>query len=505
MATATSLPRRSRRVDQAHEDGRFLHGTGNYVEDVVLPNMLHMAILRSPFAHARIRSIETSEANAAPGVVAVVTGADLVAHKLAWMPTLSGDTQAVLATDKVRMQGQEVACVIAETPYQAHDALGLIEVDYDPLPAVTSPQQALEDGAPLIRDEKEGQTDNRVYDWEAGDKAATDRAFAEADRVIEPEHLLHPRSPPGAAGVLRLRRRRESGQRQGDHLHDLAGAACPPDGLRPGHRPARAEHPDHLAGHRRRLRQQGSVYPGYVVATAASLLIGRPVKWIEDRTENLISTGFARDYHMNGELALKKDGKMLGLRVRMLSDRELCLRGRAAEQVQGRPLPHRHRLLRHPRGARRRRRRVHQQGARRRGLPVLVPGHRGVVPDRAAGRQGRHGDRDGPWPSFEERTSLQPTLPLTRRPRASSTTPATTSRRSTSRSRSSATGSCARSRSACGRVAMRTGSCSASAWRASPRWSAPVPAGSSTSSASRCSTPPSCGCTRRARRSSSSA
>jgi len=122
------------------EDDRFLQGRGNYVDDVKLPDMLHMAILRSPFAHARIRSIETSEAKAAPGVVAVVTGADLVAHKLAWMPTLSGDTQAVLATDKVRMQGQEVACVIAETPYQAHDALGLIEVDYDPLPAVVTPE-----------------------------------------------------------------------------------------------------------------------------------------------------------------------------------------------------------------------------------------------------------------------------------------------------------------------------------------------------------------------------
>src|ERR1700730_14070730 len=131
--------------------------------------MLHRAIPGTPSAHALIRSIETSEAKAAPGVVAVVTGAGLVAHKLAWMPKLSGDTQAVLAADKVRLQAREVACVIAETPSQAHDALGLIEVDYDPLPAVTSPQQALEEGAPLIRDDKEGKADNRVYHWEAGD------------------------------------------------------------------------------------------------------------------------------------------------------------------------------------------------------------------------------------------------------------------------------------------------------------------------------------------------
>ena len=116
------------------EDARFIVGRGNYVEDIKLPGMLHMAILRSPYAHATINSIDTSRAAELPGVVAVVTGELLAEHKLAWMPTLSGDTQAVLATDKVRMQGQEVACVIAEDPYVAHDALELIDVDYEPLP-----------------------------------------------------------------------------------------------------------------------------------------------------------------------------------------------------------------------------------------------------------------------------------------------------------------------------------------------------------------------------------
>src|SRR6266508_3460256 len=107
------------------EDPRFIRGKGTYVDDVVLPGMLHMAILRSPFAHARIGSIDTSRAEQLPGVVAVVTGELLAAHNLAWMPTLSGDTQAVLATDKVRMQGQEVAAVVAETAYIAKDALEL--------------------------------------------------------------------------------------------------------------------------------------------------------------------------------------------------------------------------------------------------------------------------------------------------------------------------------------------------------------------------------------------
>src|SRR5918911_1740019 len=167
------------------EDDRFIQGRGRYVDDVELPGMLHMAILRSPFAHARIRSIDTSRAQEIPGVVAVVTGELLAQHNLAWMPTLSGDTQAVLATDKVRMQGQEVACVIAEDPYVAHDALELIDVDYDALPVVISPQKALEPDAPVIRDDKEGQTDNRIYHWEAGDAEATERAFAQADKIVK--------------------------------------------------------------------------------------------------------------------------------------------------------------------------------------------------------------------------------------------------------------------------------------------------------------------------------
>src|SRR5436190_12228310 len=167
------------------EDDRFIRGKGNYVDDIVLPGMLHMAILRSPYAHAKINSIDASKAAALPGVVAVVTGELLAEHKLAWMPTLSGDTQAVLATDKVRMQGQEVACVVAEDPYVAHDALPLIEVDYEPLPVVTTPQQALEPGAPVIRDDKEDKADNVIYHWEAGDPEAAAKAFEEADHVVK--------------------------------------------------------------------------------------------------------------------------------------------------------------------------------------------------------------------------------------------------------------------------------------------------------------------------------
>ena len=272
-------------------------------------------------AHATINSIDTSRAAALPGVVAVVTGELLAEHNLAWMPTLSGDTQAVLATDKVRMQGQEVACVIAEDPYVAHDALELIDVDYEPLPVDhDAAGRRSRTDAPVIRDDKEGQADNRVYHWEAGDAEATERAFADADRVVRLVDAL-PALPSGAARVLRLRRRRQPGDRQDDDLHDLAGAARAPHGVRARRRACRSR----TSRSSRRTSAAASatrcpIYPGYVVATAASLLLGRPVKWIEDRTGNLISTGFARDFHMDGELALTNDGTMTGLRVKMLSD-----------------------------------------------------------------------------------------------------------------------------------------------------------------------------------------
>src|SRR3977135_3161434 len=177
------------------EDDRFIRGRGNYLDDIALPGMLHMAIHRSPFAHAKIKSINTEAASAVPGVVAVVTGALLAQHKLALRRTLSGDTQAVLATGKVRFQGQEVACVIATDPYVARDAAALVEVDYEVLQAVVTPQKALELGAPLIRDEKEGQKDNHIYHWEAGDKAKTEAAFAKADRIVKLD-TFYPRCHP---------------------------------------------------------------------------------------------------------------------------------------------------------------------------------------------------------------------------------------------------------------------------------------------------------------------
>ena len=301
------------------EDARFLRGRGNYVDDLELPGMLHMVILRSPHAHARITSIDTAAASAAPGVVAVVTGDLMAQHKLAWMPTLSGDTQAVLATDKVRFQGQEVAAVIAESHYLAEDAVGLIQVDYEPLPAVTSPRQAAADGAPLIRDEKEGQRDNHVYHWEAGDREATDAAFARADRVVKLS-THYPRSHPapletcGIVADVDPVTGKATLHMTSQAPHAIRTVFALVTGL-PEHQ-IRVISPDIGGGFGNKV----PVYPGYVVATAASLLLGRPVKWVEDRNENLISTGFARDFHMTGELALDADGRMLALRAHLDSD-----------------------------------------------------------------------------------------------------------------------------------------------------------------------------------------
>jgi carbon-monoxide dehydrogenase large subunit len=301
------------------EDARFVVGRGNYVDDIVLPRMLHMAVLRSPLAHARINSIDTSAAAALPGVIAVVTGELLAQHNLAWMPTLSGDTQAVLATDKVRFQGQEVACVVAEDAYIAHDALELIDVDYEPLPVIVDPKKALEPDAIVIRDDKEGQTDNTIYHWESGDKDATDRAFAQADVVVKLD-THYPRSHPapieccGCIADVNPATGKATIYMTSQAPHAIRTVFALVAGL--PEQNIQIISPDIGGGFGNKV----PVYPGYVVATAASLLLGRPVKWSEDRTGNLISTGFARDFHMSGELAVTRDGKMLALRVKMLSD-----------------------------------------------------------------------------------------------------------------------------------------------------------------------------------------
>ena len=301
------------------EDARFIEGQGNYLDDISLPGMLYMAIHRSPLAHAKILSIDTSAAEAVEGVIAVVTGELLAGYNLAWMPTMSGDTQAVLATDKVRFQGQEIAAVIATDKYIAEDAATLIDVEYEDLEPITSPQRSLEADAPLIRDDKEDQENNQCYEWESGDKATTDAAFAAADKIVSLE-THYPRSHPAPLETCGIVADVDpvTGQvtiymtSQAPHAHRTVFAlvaGLPEQNIR-------IISPDIGGGFGNKV----PVYPGYVVATAASLVIGKPIKWVETRTENLISTGFARDYYMKGEMALSDDGRIKGLRVEILSD-----------------------------------------------------------------------------------------------------------------------------------------------------------------------------------------
>ncbi|HEX9693494.1 MAG TPA: molybdopterin cofactor-binding domain-containing protein, partial [Actinomycetota bacterium] len=319
MATETEEIRGLGHRVKRKEDDRFIRGKGTYIDDIKLPGMLHMAIVRSPYAHATITGIDTSKAQAIPGVVAVVTGELMAQHNLAWMPTLSGDTQAVLATDKVRFQGQEVAAVIAEDLYTAKDALELIAVEYEPIEPIVTPQRAMEPNAPVIRTDKEGQDSNHIYHWESGDKDATDRAFAGADVVVALD-TFYPRSHPapvetcGCVADINPATGQATIYMTSQAPHAIRTVFALVAGLPEEN--IRIVSPDIGGGFGNKV----PVYPGYVVATAASLLLGRPVKWIEDRTENLISTGFARDFHMHGEMALKDDGTMRGLRVSLLAD-----------------------------------------------------------------------------------------------------------------------------------------------------------------------------------------
>lgn len=299
------------------EDPRFIQGKGHYLDDVKLPGMLHMDIVRSPYAHAKILNIDASAALATPGVLAVITGKDLEAHKLHWMPTLMSDTQMVLPTDKVVYYAQEVCCVIATDRYIAADAIEKIVVEYEPLEAVVDPYKALEDQV-IVRDDKELKT-NHVWHWEAGDKAATDDVFNQAAHIVK-EHIYIPRihvSSIETCGMVAnydpaMGKMQIYMTSQAPHAHRTVFALV--SGI-PEHK-IQIISPDIGGGFGGKV----PVYPGYVVCAVASLLIGKPVKWVEDRSENLQADSFARDYHIDAEMAADKDGKIIGLRVNTLAD-----------------------------------------------------------------------------------------------------------------------------------------------------------------------------------------
>ena len=310
------------------EDPRFIQGKGNYVDDVSLPGMLFGVMVRSPHAHARIKSINKAKALALPGVRAVLTAEDLKPLKLHWMPTLAGDVQAVLADEKVCFQYQEVAMVVADDRYIAADGAELVEVEYEALPPVVDPHHAMDADAPIIRDDLIGKDhagqgkrehNNHIFRWEVGDKAATDKVFETAEVTVK-QNLLNPRVHPcpletcGCVASFDKVRGDLTVYMTSQAPHVVRTVITLLSGLPESK--VRVISPDIGGGFGNKV----GVYPGYVVAIVASIVFGRPVKWIESRIENLSTTAFARDYHMVGELAADKNGRIKALRVNVLAD-----------------------------------------------------------------------------------------------------------------------------------------------------------------------------------------
>jgi len=283
------------------EDARFIQGKGNYVDDIKMPGMLHMDIVRSPYAHARIKSIDKSEALKVPGVIAVLTADDLKPLKLHWMPTLAGDVAAVLADEKVHFQMQEVAVVIAEDRYAAADGVEAVIVEYEELPVVIDPYEALKPDAPVLREDLAGKTEgahgkrehhNHIFTWDAGDKAATQAAFAAAPVTVA-EHLHYPRVHPcpletcGCVASFDPVRGELTTYITSQAPHVVRTVVSLLSGIPESK--VRILSPDIGGGFGNKV----PIYPGYVCAIVASIVLGKPVKWVEDRIENISSTGSA--------------------------------------------------------------------------------------------------------------------------------------------------------------------------------------------------------------------
>jgi len=310
------------------EDARFIQGKGNYVDDIKMPNMVFMDIVRSPLAHARIKAIHKEEALKIPGVIAVLTAEDLKPLKLHWMPTLAGDVAAVLADEKVHFQMQEVAVVIAENRYAAADGKEAVQVEYEELPVVMDPFYALTADAPVLREDLAGKTEgahgqrnhhNEIFTWTAGDKAAADQAFETAAVTVKQE-MMYPRVHPcpletcGCVASFDPVRGDLTTYITSQAPHVVRTVVSMLSGIPESK--VRIISPDIGGGFGNKV----GIYPGYVCAIVASIVLGRPVKWVEDRIENLSSTAFARDYHMTGELAATADGMIQGLRVDVVAD-----------------------------------------------------------------------------------------------------------------------------------------------------------------------------------------
>jgi len=310
------------------EDARFIRGQGSYVDDIKLPGMLFGAIVRSPYAHARIKSIDKSKALKVAGVVAVLTADDLKPVNLHWMPTLGSDVQAVLADKKVCFQLQEVAFVLANDRYAAADGADAVEVDYEELQAIVDPKKALAPDAPVIREDIADKDNvghgarthpHHIFSWEAGDKAGTDAVFASAPVTVR-EEILNPRVHPcpletcGCVASFDKVRGQLTVYMTSQAPHLVRTVVAMLSGIPESK--IRIVGGDIGGGFGNKV----PVYPGYVAAIVASIVTGVPVKWIESRIDNISTTGFARDYHGVGELAADKNGRIKALRFSALAD-----------------------------------------------------------------------------------------------------------------------------------------------------------------------------------------
>lgn len=302
------------------EDPRLIQGLAHYVDDLVLPGLHHAAILRSPYAHAQIRSIDVSKAQSAPGVVLVLTGADIrdsigVVPCAAQIPDMKAAPRPVLAQDRVRFVGEGVAVVVAADQYAARDAIDLIEVDYQPLTPVVDPEKAIEKTSPVLY---QGHKDNVAYRWqlEGGDLKA---AFKKADKVIK-QRLVNQRLIPMAMETRGVVAEYKPGERQLTvwsstqipHLLRTQVAAM----LDVPEHSVRVITPEVGGGFGSKL----NVYAEDALVGYLAMRLGKPVKWIETRRENFQNTIHGRDQIQDVEVAFKRDGTILGLRVHALAD-----------------------------------------------------------------------------------------------------------------------------------------------------------------------------------------
>jgi carbon-monoxide dehydrogenase large subunit len=320
--TTDMLGQRAKRV----EDQRLITGEGRYVDDIKLQSMAHMAILRSPYAHANIRSVDVSLARAMPGVVDVITGADVPYNPLpmAWPAGGSAglqnnvNTPRALATDSVKWTGEGVAAVIAETPEQAYDALEVIVVDWEPLPAVVDAEKATQPGAPQLHDNA---PNNVVFEWTVGDKDGTAAAIDGAEVVVR-QRLVNQRlipNPMETRGDIGLYNPGTDEytiwmSSQTPHIQRLLLAAFVMS--IPEHK-IRCISPDVGGAFGTKI----FTYADYVLVLLASKRLGgRAVKWIEGRRENYQSTIHGRDHITYLEVAGKRDGEITGLRVKTFAN-----------------------------------------------------------------------------------------------------------------------------------------------------------------------------------------